>query len=409
MERRHPSPSCCGAKPSAASPPLLSLSSSSKMASQKLQVAVVGAGAAGLCVARHILASPKTFAPPVVFEASGCLGGTWVYSEEEAEGRPTHSSMYRDLRTNLPKEVMAFPDFPFDPALPSFLHHSDVLAYLESYAEHFGVQDHIQFQSEVSHIRPVPSSEGQPGGWEVTATHQGPETTQKVTKHFDAVMVCTGPPPAQPLLPAPGALCWAEGGAGGCRPLRSRPGTATGPSGCAGGAEPPGPSGLWAALGCAAGPSSGPGVGRDGGAEGRLCAASRRLDPLHRLPLPLPFPGLGTAGLAGDGVWGGAPVPAPGGPPAPVAVPGWRLPADLPLSAFPLPGALCPRGAGGGLPSALCRRDGGRCPSAAGAAPARGGSGAALPAPPGPAVELCGGAGPPRRVFPTPPGGARDL
>nr|XP_034966690.1 flavin-containing monooxygenase FMO GS-OX-like 4 isoform X2 [Zootoca vivipara] len=172
----------------------------SKMASQKLQVAVVGAGAAGLCVARHILASPKTFAPPVVFEASGCLGGTWVYSEEEAEGRPTHSSMYRDLRTNLPKEVMAFPDFPFDPALPSFLHHSDVLAYLESYAEHFGVQDHIQFQSEVSHIRPVPSSEGQPGGWEVTATHQGPETTQKVTKHFDAVMVCTGHY-ANPFIP----------------------------------------------------------------------------------------------------------------------------------------------------------------------------------------------------------------
>ncbi|KAG6921731.1 hypothetical protein G0U57_005540, partial [Chelydra serpentina] len=30
------------------------------------------------------------------------------------------------IRTNLPKEVMAFPDFPFDPSLPSFLHHSDV-------------------------------------------------------------------------------------------------------------------------------------------------------------------------------------------------------------------------------------------------------------------------------------------
>ena len=25
-----------------------------------------------------------------------------------------HSSMYKNLRTNLPKEVMAFPDFPFD-------------------------------------------------------------------------------------------------------------------------------------------------------------------------------------------------------------------------------------------------------------------------------------------------------
>ncbi|XP_053239967.1 collagen alpha-1(I) chain-like isoform X2 [Podarcis raffonei] len=379
------------------------------MASQKLQVAVVGAGAAGLCVARHILASPETFAPPMVFEASGCLGGTWVYLEEEAEGRPTHSSMYRDLRTNLPKEVMAFPDFPFDPALPSFLHHSDVLAYLESYAEHFGVYDHIQFRSEVSHIRPVSSSEGQPGGWEVTATQQRPETTQKVTKHFDAVMVCTGPPPAQPLLPAPGALCRAEGGAGGRRPLRSRPGAAAGPSGGAGGAEPPGPPSPRAAPGRAAGSPSGSGVGGDSGARGRLCTAGRRLDPLHGLPIPLPLPGSGAAGLAGDGVWAGAPVPAPAGPPAPVAVPGRRLPADLPLPAFPLPGALRPGGAEGRLPAALRRRDGGRCPSAAGPAPAPGGSGAALPSPPGPAVELRGGAGPPRRVPPAPAGGARDL
>ncbi|EMP24816.1 hypothetical protein UY3_18118 [Chelonia mydas] len=39
---------------------------------------------------------------------------------------------------------MAFPDFPFDPSLPSFLHHSDVLAYLESYADHFCVREHIR-------------------------------------------------------------------------------------------------------------------------------------------------------------------------------------------------------------------------------------------------------------------------
>ncbi|XP_061482002.1 uncharacterized protein LOC133384088 [Rhineura floridana] len=178
------------------------------MALTQLRVAVIGAGAAGLCAARHILASPETFAPPVVFEASGCLGGTWVYTEEsgeDAEGRPVHSSMYRDLRTNLPKEVMAFPDFPFDPLLPSFLHHSDVLAYLESYAEHFGVQDHLRLQWEVEDVKPLQRSEGAPGGWDVTATRQqGPESMRQVTEHFDAIMVCTGHYATPYIPPIPG-------------------------------------------------------------------------------------------------------------------------------------------------------------------------------------------------------------
>lgn len=62
-------------------------------------------------------------------------------------GKATETSVVNPVpscRTNLPKEVMAFPDFPFDPALPSFLHHSDVLAYLESYAKHFGIKDYVR-------------------------------------------------------------------------------------------------------------------------------------------------------------------------------------------------------------------------------------------------------------------------
>lgn len=66
-----------------------------------LRVAVIGAGAAGLCGARHVLSHPNVFAPPVVFELSGNVGGTWCYEEHVGrsdEGRMIHSSMYRDLR-----------------------------------------------------------------------------------------------------------------------------------------------------------------------------------------------------------------------------------------------------------------------------------------------------------------------
>ncbi|CAM5179053.1 unnamed protein product [Eretmochelys imbricata] len=166
----------------------------------KLRVAVIGAGAAGLCAARHIAACPESFAPPVVFEASGRVGGTWVYTEETGQspdGLPIHSSMYRDLRTNLPKEVMAFPDFPFDASLPSFLHHSDVLAYLESYADHFCVREHIRFSWLVDAVSPA---EGPEGGWDVT-TCRAQDRTVQVTERFDAVIVCSGHY-SDPFVPA---------------------------------------------------------------------------------------------------------------------------------------------------------------------------------------------------------------
>lgn len=65
------------------------------------RVAVVGAGPAGLCAARHILSRPDGFAPPVVFELSDKVGGTWCYDERVGtydSGWPVLGSMYRNLR-----------------------------------------------------------------------------------------------------------------------------------------------------------------------------------------------------------------------------------------------------------------------------------------------------------------------
>lgn len=47
-------------------------------------------------------------------------------------------------RTNIPKEVMSFPDFPFAKHLPSFVHHTEVRKYLEQYCDHFHLWDHIR-------------------------------------------------------------------------------------------------------------------------------------------------------------------------------------------------------------------------------------------------------------------------
>lgn len=65
--------------------------------------------------------------------------------------------------TNLPKEVMDFPDFKFPTNMrESYILASDVLAYFQAYAEHFQLLPHIQLQQEVVRVRP------QHNKWEVS-------------------------------------------------------------------------------------------------------------------------------------------------------------------------------------------------------------------------------------------------
>ncbi|XP_051884476.1 uncharacterized protein zgc:77439 [Pristis pectinata] len=164
------------------------------MTVRQLKVAVIGAGASGLCAARHLLAKPHVFAPPVVYEQSDCVGGTWVYNERTGNddyGLPIHSSMYRDLRTNLPKEVMGFPDFPFEARPPSFIHHSDVRSYLEKYTDRFEIRPHIKFLTYVELVNPVSGPTGDvQSSWEVTSLNL--KSHSRSMERFDSVIVCNG-------------------------------------------------------------------------------------------------------------------------------------------------------------------------------------------------------------------------
>ncbi|XP_038662457.1 flavin-containing monooxygenase FMO GS-OX-like 3 [Scyliorhinus canicula] len=164
------------------------------MSYHKLKVAVIGAGAGGLCAARQLLARPQAFAPPVVYELSDCVGGTWVYTDrvgKDDNGLPIHSSMYRDLRTNLPKEVMPFPDFPFDIQLPSFVHHTDVKSYLEQYTDYFKIQPHIKFCTYVELLNPVFGTTGDAQNtWEVTCLNLNSHCRSR--DRFDSVIICNG-------------------------------------------------------------------------------------------------------------------------------------------------------------------------------------------------------------------------
>ncbi|KAK7504648.1 hypothetical protein BaRGS_00004134 [Batillaria attramentaria] len=50
-----------------------------------IDVAVIGAGAAGLCAVRHLASRPSTFSV-TAFEQGEKVGGTWVYTENLRQG-----------------------------------------------------------------------------------------------------------------------------------------------------------------------------------------------------------------------------------------------------------------------------------------------------------------------------------
>ena len=157
--------------------------------STNTKVCIIGAGAAGLCAARHLAQSSFQ---PVVYEQTNNIGGTWIYSEtigqDPKTGLPIHSSMYKSLRTNLPKEVMAFPDYPFPSNLPSFLHHTEISSYLKSYAEDFGVNDYIHLNNTVKSVVPCQDDPNNP--WKVTV--ENVKSGETVTSLFKAIMICNG-------------------------------------------------------------------------------------------------------------------------------------------------------------------------------------------------------------------------
>lgn len=62
-------------------------------------MAIIGAGPAGLCAARHFFAPGSGFTG-CLYEQAGDLGGTWLYSDvtgKDRFGLPVHSTLYYDL------------------------------------------------------------------------------------------------------------------------------------------------------------------------------------------------------------------------------------------------------------------------------------------------------------------------
>ena len=173
-------------------------------------VAVIGAGAAGLVAGKELAELGHRVQ---IFEQSDSLGGVWNYTDRtendrvglDPARRRVHGSMYANLRTNLPREVMGLADYPFDTKFPgttgdlnTYCSHQEVLAYLRAYAAHFGVLENVRFSTTVEAV--VPSFDDDDderkavSHWTVrtSAATSSSAAPQQTFDEFDAVVVCNG-------------------------------------------------------------------------------------------------------------------------------------------------------------------------------------------------------------------------
>jgi len=167
------------------------------------KIAVIGAGAAGLAVVRVM--QRAGIDQVIVLEKDTSIGGVWNY-KEGAKDRP----MYQGLRTNLPKEVMGYREYPFPRELTkSFLTHRQVCQYLQGYKDHFNLS--VQYGCAVNQLKVLAceescvdhSSNDKPWPRIQLEWTDGPNQQEKKDV-FDAVYIANGHYSQPQVPPIPG-------------------------------------------------------------------------------------------------------------------------------------------------------------------------------------------------------------
>ena len=140
-------------------------------------IAIIGAGAAGICMAKYLR---EVGFHVTIFETGSNIGGMWCYMNDNGL-----SSAYRTLHINTSRGVTRFSDLDFDDDVQSFPDHWDMHRYLEKYAKHFNLVSLIRFNTRVTDIRPVFNPATEPPRWEVWLENGKSET-------YDTVIAATG-------------------------------------------------------------------------------------------------------------------------------------------------------------------------------------------------------------------------
>lgn len=161
-----------------------------------MRIAIIGAGPSGLAQLRAFESARRAGAeiPELVcYERQENWGGQWNYTWRtglDANGEPVHSSMYRYLWSNGPKECLEFADYSFEEhfgrPIPSYPPRAVLHDYIAGRVERSDVRKYIKFCHAVRDVQFDEAS----GQFTVTVHDLVADTT--ASDVFDYVVVASG-------------------------------------------------------------------------------------------------------------------------------------------------------------------------------------------------------------------------
>ena len=137
--------------------------------------AVIGAGPHGLSALKALL---QAGLDADGFERDTDLGGNWNFHAE-------NSRVYESTHLISTKPFTQFPDFPMPDSYPDYPSHWQVHRYFRAYAEHFGLLDHLSFNTEVVNVVPADGDR-----WDVTVRDRASGVAR--TMQYAGVVVANG-------------------------------------------------------------------------------------------------------------------------------------------------------------------------------------------------------------------------
>lgn len=159
------------------------------------RVAIIGAGPSGMAQLRAFESAARVGAeiPELVcFEKQADWGGQWNYTWRtglDEHGEPVHSSMYRNLWSNGPKEALEFADYTFDEhfgrPISSYPPRPVLWDYIAGRLAKTQVRDLIRFQTAVRWVEFDEEREV----FRLTSEHL--PTGRTTTEEFDRVVVAS--------------------------------------------------------------------------------------------------------------------------------------------------------------------------------------------------------------------------
>ena len=141
------------------------------------RVCIIGAGSSGIAACQVLAERGIDFD---CYETGSTVGGNWRYLNDNGM-----SSAYKSLHINTSRQIMEYQAFPMTDEYPTYPNHEQIAHYFDSYVDHFGFRDRIQFKTEVTHVEPATG-----GGYDVTTHKRGARKT--TTQHYQSVLVANG-------------------------------------------------------------------------------------------------------------------------------------------------------------------------------------------------------------------------